>query len=97
MLGILGSGHCIGMCGGLSVAFAINSRTTTRDIILKFDGNVDRKSSVWRMMPTERARLVLSDRVQIWMEENFSANDEIQIAATKVGEKEIEIDLALVD
>lgn len=77
--------------------FAINSRTTTRDIILKFDGNVDRKSSVWRMMPTERARLVLSDRVQIWMEENFSANDEIQIAATKVGEKEIEIDLALVD
>lgn len=76
--------------------FAINSRTTTREVVLKFDGNVDRKSAVWRMAPSDRARLVLSDRVQIWLEENFSADDEIQISATKVGEKEIEIDLALV-
>ena len=76
--------------------FAINSRTETRAVTLKFDGNVDRKSSVWRLMPSEKARLMLSDRAHIWLEENFSPNDEVQIAATKVGEKEIEIDLALV-
>lgn len=76
--------------------FAINSRTETRPVTLKFDGNVDRDSSVWRLMPSEKARLMLSDRAHIWLEENFVSDDEIQLAVTKVGEKEIEIELALV-
>lgn len=76
--------------------FKINSRTETRAVILKFDGNVDNDCTVWRLMPAEKARLVLSDRVHDWLSDNFSAEDEIQIFAKKLPEKKIEIELALV-
>ncbi len=76
--------------------FMINSRTETRPVILKFDGNVDTDSSVWRLMPSEKARLVLSDKVHAWLTDNFSADDEVQITATKLPEKKIELEVSLV-
>lgn len=36
MLGILGSGHCLGMCGGLSIAFALNSRDQSQSYLLSY-------------------------------------------------------------
>ena len=79
--------------------FMINSRTTTREVILKYSGNVDRKSAVWRMVPSDKARLVLSDDARDWLEDNFSPNDEIQITAKKQGMEKndkIEIELEIV-
>ena len=75
--------------------FAVNSRTETRDVILRFDGHVDKKSAVWRMVPNDVARLVLSDKAHVWLEDNFSEEDEIQIHATK-RDRDIEIELSLV-
>ena len=75
--------------------FALNSRTETREVILRFDGHVDKKSAVWRMVPNDVARLVLSDKAHVWLEDNFSAEDEIQIHATK-RDHDIEIELSLV-
>lgn len=78
--------------------FSINSRSTTREIILKYDdGYTDRKSSVWRLVPNDIARLVLSDRAHVWLEDNCKANDEVQIAATKDEEGNITIELSLVE
>ena len=79
--------------------FSINSRTTTREVILKYEGNIDKRSAVWRMVPSDKARLVLSDAAQEWLEDNFSPNDEIQITAKKHGpdkKDKIEIELELV-
>ena len=76
--------------------FSINNRTEVREIILKYDGNTDRKSSVWRLNPNNIARIVLSERAQIWLEDNFNTDDEIQVVATKRTNDEIEVELSLV-
>ncbi len=79
--------------------FSINSRTVTRDVILKYEEVVDRKSAVWRMVPSDKARLVLSDTARDWLADNFSPNDEIQITAKKQGpdkKDKIEIEIEMV-
>ncbi len=75
--------------------FQINSRTTVREITLRYDNNVDKDSTVWRLVPDDRARIVLSDKAQHWLEDNFVANDEVQVHATKLNQ-DIEIEIALV-
>ena len=76
--------------------FMINSRTETRPVILKYDGHTDMDSAVWRMMPAERARLVLSAKPHDWFVDNINPDDEVQITARKLPEKKIEIEIALV-
>ncbi len=79
--------------------FSINSRTVTRDIILKYEETIDRESAVWRMVPSDKARLVLSDPARDWLDDNFSPNDEIQITAKKLGldkNDKIEIEIEMV-
>ena len=73
--------------------FSINSRTVTREVILKYDGNVDKKSAVWRLKANDRARLVVGDRVAGWLDDNFNVDDQIQVTATKLADKSIEIEL----
>lgn len=75
--------------------FQINSRTTVREITLGYDENEDKDSTVWRLVPDDKARIMLSDKAHRWLEDNFGPNDEIQIHATKLNQ-DIKIELALV-
>jgi hypothetical protein len=77
--------------------FAVTARTETRPVILKYDGHTDKKSAVWRLVPNDQARLVLSPQVQQWLEENFSPEERIQITALKLADEEIQITLTAVD
>jgi hypothetical protein len=73
--------------------FALNARTETREVDLKYGEAVDRDCTVWRLTPNDTARLVLSPKVQEWVDDNFDANDSIQISAVKSSSDEIEITL----
>lgn len=83
--------------------FRINSRTSTREIVLKYnDGNVDRGCTVWRLMPSEKARLTLSGRVHDWLVDNCVSDDQVQLIVTKSikepkeKDRVIEIELILI-
>lgn len=72
--------------------FAINARTTTRPISISYDMNkTDKDSSVWRLVSSDVARLVLGPSAHLWLQNNFDANDAVQVIATKVNPKEIEV------
>jgi hypothetical protein len=77
--------------------FSINSRTETRSVTVYYEGIYDKDSAVWRMVPNDRARLVLSLPVHIWLEDNFSSADEIQVLARKLDSNEIQISLKAVE
>ncbi len=74
--------------------FAINSRSTIRDVTVQYADNVDKESSVWRLVPNDQARLVLSPAVHQWLEDYFNPNDKIQVVARKLKGDEIQITLA---
>ena len=71
--------------------FAINARTESRRVTVITESLRDEDSSVWRLQPNNLARLVLSSRVQRWLEENFVAGENIQLTATKNSADEIQI------
>lgn len=71
--------------------FATTARATTRDITVNFDDNVDQSSSVWRLSSDDTARIVLSEAVQRWLEDNFDADDRVQVTATKLENDQIEV------
>ncbi|MCB9008479.1 MAG: hypothetical protein H6656_14095 [Ardenticatenaceae bacterium] len=73
--------------------FTINSRTETRPVTIYYDGVYDKDSAVWRMLPNDMARIVLSPPVHHWFEENFSENDEIHVTVTRLDDDEIQISL----
>jgi len=73
--------------------FAINSRTETRPVTVYYDGIYDKDSAVWRLLPNDQARLVLSPTVQQWLEDHFEANDHVQVTAKKLDGQEIQISL----
>ena len=73
--------------------FSLNSRTVVRPIILHYDGHVDEESTMWRLVPDDTARLMLSDKATRWMSDNCQSNDKVQITARKAEEKVIVIDL----
>jgi hypothetical protein len=76
--------------------FAINSRTETRPVTIYYNGIYDKGSSVWRLVPNDQARVVLSTAVHGWLEDTFDANDKIQVTARMMDEDEIQISLKLV-
>jgi hypothetical protein len=73
--------------------FALNARTEIRDVSIKFDDKINKKSSVWRLVPNDQARIVLAPQVQEWMEDNFGSNDRIQVTAIKLNDQDIQITL----
>lgn len=77
--------------------FALNARTETRPVVVKYEGHLDKKSAVWRLVPNDQARLVLSPHVQQWLEENFGPDDRLQVTALKVGDEEIQVTLSPVE
>jgi hypothetical protein len=77
--------------------FALNARTETRNVTIYYDGIYDKKSAVWRLQPSEQARIVLSPAVQEWLEDNFTANDRIKVTAMRLDNDELQVSLTAVD
>lgn len=77
--------------------FALSARTETRPVILNYDGHLDKKSAVWRLVPDDQARLMLSPAAQQWLEDNFNPEDRIQVSAVKLDADNIQVTLAAVD
>jgi hypothetical protein len=73
--------------------FALNARTEVREVTVKYEDKINKKSAVWRLVPNDQARLVLAPPVQEWMDENFGSEERIQVTAIKLGDKVIEITL----
>jgi hypothetical protein len=73
--------------------FSVNVRTEIRDITVRYGDQVDRRSSVWRLVPNDQARIVLSPPVQHWLEDHFQPNEQIEVTAVKQDEDKIVITL----
>ncbi|MBE2221186.1 MAG: hypothetical protein IAF02_06580 [Anaerolineae bacterium] len=73
--------------------FQINSRTETRPVTVYYEGIYDKKCTVWRLLPNDQARLMLSPAVHEWVEEYFQAGDQIEITARKMNDDEIQMSL----
>ncbi len=63
--------------------FAVNIRTETRPITIHYGNKTDEKSAVWRLVPNDQARIVLSPAVHEWLEDNFEPEDRILVTAVK--------------
>lgn len=74
--------------------FALNARTGSRPITLCYEGKIDQESSVWRLQPSDMARIVLSETVQEWLESKFDAEDKVRVVAAKLPQEEIQITLS---
>lgn len=74
--------------------FAVNVRTETRPVTIHYGELKDEKSSVWRLVQNDQARITLSPAVHHWLEENFDVQDFIQVTAVKKSQDEIHITLA---
>jgi hypothetical protein len=77
--------------------FAQTARTETRNVTVYYDGIYDKKSAVWRLQPSEQARIVLSPAVHEWLEDNFMAHDRIKVTALRLDNDEMQVSLAGVD
>jgi len=77
--------------------FSLNSRTETRKVTVYYEGVYDKNCAVWRMVPNDRARLVLSPPVHQWLEDNFQLNDSIDVVARKLDGDEIQISLKMIE
>ncbi|MCA9967279.1 MAG: hypothetical protein KC423_23690 [Anaerolineales bacterium] len=73
--------------------FAEGARSETRSVILKFGSQVDKESTVWRLQPSDMARIVLSPSAHQWLEKTFDAEDTIYIRATESVSRQITVDL----
>lgn len=73
--------------------FATSSRTETRGVTVYYDGIYDKDSSVWRIQSSDMVRLVLSQSVHHWLEDNFSANDHIQMVVKRLDNDDIQVSL----
>lgn len=73
--------------------FAASARSELRDVIVRFADQTDDSCTVWRLQPHDMARIVLSDPVHRWFENEFADEDNITIQATKLPNEEIEIKL----
>ncbi len=73
--------------------FQINSRTETRPVTVYYEGIYNKECTVWRLLPNDQARLMLSPAVHEWMEDNFQVGDHIEIIARKLNGDEIQISL----
>jgi hypothetical protein len=77
--------------------FALNARTETRPVTVLYGEHKDEKCSVWRLVPDDQARVVLSPTGHDWLEEHFEAGDSIKVQAIKNSEDEITLTLGGVE
>ena len=75
--------------------FSRSARSEIQPITIFFDGNKDTASNVWRLVPNDMARIVLSEPVKMWLQENFGPDDRIEVFAVKLGREEYEVTLRL--
>jgi hypothetical protein len=73
--------------------FAINARTTTRQVTVFFDNQSDAESNVWRLSPTDQARLMLGRKGQRWLRDHFASDDKLTLVVTKHMDNSVEIAL----
>lgn len=73
--------------------FAENARMTTRPVTVAYENRFDKESAVWRLSHNDQARIVLGPAAREWLEENFEADDKIQITASKRDNDVIEVRL----
>lgn len=73
--------------------FAINNRTETRPITLNYGTDSDDKCKVWRLVQGDQVRIVLSPAAHKWLENNFEAEDLLQVTAVKPDSERIVIKL----
>lgn len=71
--------------------FAINARTTTRDVTATFDNQVDSSCAVWRLVPSDQARLMLGGKGRRWLNDHFAKDDQLRLTVTKHADDTIEI------
>ncbi len=73
--------------------FQINSRTETRPVTIYYEGIYNKECTVWRLLPNDQARIMLSPTVHEWLEDSFQAGDKIDVVARKLNGNEIQISL----
>ena len=62
-------------------------------MLVIYDDHQDKDCAVWHLADNDLARVVLSPAVHDWLEDNFNADDKIQITASKLADEIIEIRL----
>lgn len=77
--------------------FAKTARTEIRPVTLLYGDKKDEKCTVWRLVPNDQARIVLSPAAHGWLEEHFEPGDPIQVRAVKTNDDHITITLGGVE
>jgi len=75
--------------------FAQSARTEVREVVLRFADKTDTRSQVWRLVPNDLARIVLSEAAQTWLEETFEPGERVEVTAVKRSGNKIEVTLGL--
>jgi hypothetical protein len=73
--------------------FAVSARTETRPVTVLYGNHKDEKCAVWRLLPDDQARLVLSPAAHDWLEEHFEPGDSIRVQAIKSSDDKITVTL----
>ncbi|MGD2077288.1 MAG: hypothetical protein PVH18_02835 [Chloroflexota bacterium] len=77
--------------------FSINARTETRPVTILYGEHKDKKCSVWRLVPDDQARIVLSPTAHDWLEEHFEPGDSVKVQAIKTKDDDITLTLGGVE
>jgi hypothetical protein len=77
--------------------FSISARTETRPITALYGDKKDDECAVWRLVPNDQARIVLSPAAHDWLQEHFDAGDSIEVQAVKTSDDQITITLGGVE
>jgi hypothetical protein len=75
--------------------FAQSARTEVREVVLRFGDKTDTRSQVWRLVPNDMARIVLSEAAHTWLEDTFEPGERVEVTAVKRSAKKIEVTLGL--
>ena len=77
--------------------FAVSARTETRPITVLYGEQKDENCAVWRLVPNDQARVVLSPAAHDWLQEYFNAGDSIEVQAVKTNDDHITLTLGGVE
>jgi hypothetical protein len=77
--------------------FAVSARTETRPVTMLYGEHKDKDCAVWRLVPDDQARIVLSSTAHDWLEEHFEPGDSITVRAIKSKDDEITLTLGGVE
>jgi hypothetical protein len=73
--------------------FAEGARSTTRDIIVNFGEDKNEEATVWRLVSSDQARIVLETEAQNWLADAISPDERVQITALKDENEDIAVTL----